>query len=165
LRGRTDEEEIMVGKVVLTVNKGITDGTEWVLKAPATCVIGRSSECDVRVLPVAHMDVSRRHCLLDVAEDRVRVRDLESSNGTYVNSLRVRPPDGEEDGRAGGEEPAEAELRDGDVLDLGGSVSFRVRVLAPRNGHANGRDEPGAGGWKKLWSYLPLPTRRHAEVG
>ena len=49
LRGPTEEEGIMVGTVVLTVNKGITDGTEWVIKAPATCVIGRSSECGVRV--------------------------------------------------------------------------------------------------------------------
>jgi pSer/pThr/pTyr-binding forkhead associated (FHA) protein len=49
--------------------------------------IGRNSECGVQVkLGV----VSRRHCQIIVKESKVKVRDLGSSNGTYVNNRRVQ---------------------------------------------------------------------------
>jgi DNA-binding NarL/FixJ family response regulator len=35
------------------------------------------------------MDVSRRHCLVDVDPPEVRVTDLGSRNGTYVNGQRI----------------------------------------------------------------------------
>jgi hypothetical protein len=34
--------------------------------------------------------VSRKHCLLEVWEQHVKVKDLDSSNGTYVNGISVR---------------------------------------------------------------------------
>ena len=49
-------------------------------------VIGRRPDCDVRVPEIG---VSRRHCELVVVADTVTVRDLDSSNGTYVNGERV----------------------------------------------------------------------------
>ncbi len=49
--------------------------------------IGRNSECGVQIkLGV----VSRRHCQVSVKEEKVKVRDLGSSNGTYVNNRRVQ---------------------------------------------------------------------------
>ena len=51
-----------------------------------TTVIGRAESCDLRV-PL--LSVSRRHCELTVAKDAVKVRDLASSNRTYVNNQRV----------------------------------------------------------------------------
>ena len=51
-----------------------------------TTVIGRGEQCDLRV-PL--LSVSRRHCELTATGERVKVRDLASSNGTYVNNQRV----------------------------------------------------------------------------
>ena len=49
-------------------------------------VIGRSSECD---LVLASDIVSRRHATIAIGSADVRVRDLGSSNGTYINGARV----------------------------------------------------------------------------
>jgi hypothetical protein len=49
-------------------------------------VLGRSSECD---LVLASDIVSRRHAAIAVGATDVRVKDLGSSNGTYINGARV----------------------------------------------------------------------------
>ena len=49
-------------------------------------LIGRGSDCDLRV-PV--LSVSRKHCELTVNDAGASIRDLGSSNGTYVNNERV----------------------------------------------------------------------------
>jgi len=49
-------------------------------------LIGRHEECDVRIdLP----GVSRRHCCLALAYDRLLIRDLGSRHGVHVNGLKV----------------------------------------------------------------------------
>ena len=50
------------------------------------CVVGRDPGCDQRV---EAMTVSRRHCCFFLRDEEVRVRDLESRNGTYVNGERL----------------------------------------------------------------------------
>jgi pSer/pThr/pTyr-binding forkhead associated (FHA) protein len=51
-----------------------------------TTVIGRGENCDLRV-PL--LNVSRRHCELMLSGDVVKVKDVASSNGTFVNNKRV----------------------------------------------------------------------------
>jgi pSer/pThr/pTyr-binding forkhead associated (FHA) protein len=63
-------------------------------------VIGRREDCDFRI-PLG--EVSRKHCRLLRDGQRVRVEDLGSSNGTFVNGRRVQ----------------EAELHAGDTLQVG----------------------------------------------
>lgn len=53
----------------------------------AITVIGRREDCDLRI-PLA--DVSRKHCRLIIEEDTLKVEDLGSSNGTYVNGQRIQ---------------------------------------------------------------------------
>jgi hypothetical protein len=49
-------------------------------------LIGRHPECDVRIeLP----QISRRHCCVALAYDRLIIRDLGSRNGVRVNGERV----------------------------------------------------------------------------
>ena len=74
-------------------------------------VLGRSPGCD---LPVLDPTISRRHAELAPGPDGIAVRDLESSNGTFVNGTRVTT------GR----------LVDGDLVTFG-KVTFQVRALAP----------------------------------
>jgi pSer/pThr/pTyr-binding forkhead associated (FHA) protein len=49
-------------------------------------VVGRHRWCDVRI---ASPRVSRRHCCLALGRDGVLVRDLGSTNGTWINGQRV----------------------------------------------------------------------------
>ena len=55
------------------------------LKADCT-VIGRAEDCSLRIPLVS---VSRRHCEVSIEGDEVKVKDLASSNGTYVNGTRI----------------------------------------------------------------------------
>lgn len=64
-------------------------------------LVGRSRCCDV---VLSGPEVSRRHALLRFRDGRWIIQDLESTNGTFVNDVRV--------GRC--------ELRPGDRLLLGG---------------------------------------------
>lgn len=73
-----------------------------------SATIGRDVGCQVRI-PVP--DVSRRHCAIIQANGKLKVKDLGSSNGTFVNDKRVE----------------EAELHAGDLLALG-EQRFLVRI-------------------------------------
>lgn len=48
--------------------------------------MGRSSKAD---LPIAHQLVSREHCEINEYEGALTVRDLGSSNGTYINAAKI----------------------------------------------------------------------------
>jgi len=74
-------------------------------------LIGRHPECDVRIdLPT----LSRRHCCLALAYDRVVIRDLGSRNGLRVNGRRVE----------------EARLNPGDEVAIGPLI-YRVDLPDP----------------------------------
>ena len=75
-------------------------------------VIGRSRACAVQI---AETTVSRQHAVFVVELGSVRLRDLGSSNGTYVNGKRV---DGSQ------------ALSDGDRVVVG-EAELIVRILAP----------------------------------
>ena len=64
-----------------------SDGTQlFDLRDGAALIVGRAPTCDV---PVFDPTISRRHAEI-VAEDRIlRIRDLGSSNGTFVNGEKV----------------------------------------------------------------------------
>jgi pSer/pThr/pTyr-binding forkhead associated (FHA) protein len=49
-------------------------------------VLGRGNECDLRI-PIE--SCSRKQCQLVIDGDMLRLKDLGSSNGTYVNNVRV----------------------------------------------------------------------------
>src|SRR5215213_1292012 len=53
-------------------------------------VIGRREDCDLRI-PLS--DVSRKHCRLILNGESMKIEDLGSSNGTYVNGERVQQSD------------------------------------------------------------------------
>jgi adenylate cyclase len=56
------------------------------LRPGAVQLVGRAPTCD---LPIVDPTVSRRHAELECTDNAVRVRDLGSSNGTYVNGARI----------------------------------------------------------------------------
>ena len=56
--------------------------------------------------------ISRQHCVLETAEGGVRITDLGSQNGTYLNGIRIQQP---------------RLLTKGDTVQLGNTV---LRVAA-----------------------------------
>ncbi len=90
-------------------------------------IVGRDKSAQLRV---PARSVSRQHCEFVSEDGRVVVRDLESSNGTFVNRERVH----------------EAELSPGDLVSVGPAV-FALRIdgvpsdLDPADVHARGSVE------------------------
>jgi len=71
-------------RAYLEIIKGEMVGKFFYINGEA--LIGRSDECDIEV---NDLEVSRRHFRLFVENNRWFVQDLESTNGTYVNKLRI----------------------------------------------------------------------------
>jgi hypothetical protein len=53
---------------------------------PAGLKIGRTRPADIIV---AEPSVSREHCVVELAADKLRVMDLNSTNGTYIDNKRI----------------------------------------------------------------------------
>ena len=119
----------MPAEVRLTITQGLHEGKEFVFRERTVGAIGRAADCLLRLpCDLAHLDVSRHHCLLDIDPPEIRVRDLGSRNGTYVNGTKIGQ-------RLPGLSPeawsaldmAERPLEDGDELRVCGTA-FRVSV-------------------------------------
>jgi pSer/pThr/pTyr-binding forkhead associated (FHA) protein len=84
-------------------------------------LIGRHPDCDVRI---ESAKVSRRHCCVAMAYDRLLIRDLGSRNGTRVNGRLLE----------------ECRLQPGDELAIG-PIIFR---LEQEDEEATGLKQPAA---------------------
>ncbi len=85
------------------------------LQPGRTVVVGRAVTSDV---PIYDPTISRRHAEVGLADGGVRVKDLGSSNGTFLNGARV----------------TEAVATENDVITFG-KVAYRVKAVsapAPR---------------------------------
>jgi len=71
--------------VKLIIEKGPASHRTIRLRSAET-IIGRQKGCDIRI-PAA--EISRRHCLLSLANGQLMVEDLNSVNGTYLNNVRI----------------------------------------------------------------------------
>lgn len=91
-------------------------------------LVGRHAECDVRL---DSAKISRRHCCLAMAYDRVLIRDLGSRNGVRVNGRVVE----------------EARLHLGDELAIG-PVLFRLELepaeIRPNSASKTARPAPSS---------------------
>jgi eukaryotic-like serine/threonine-protein kinase len=110
--------------IKLVVKDGDAPIRELVFSGPTRCTVGRSGDCEV-LLPndELHWNISRHHCQLDIDPPMIRVRDLGSLNGTYVNGQKI----GQRDDYATPvpgilRKPPEVELRPGDVVRVGHTV-------------------------------------------
>lgn len=69
----------------LAVILGANSGQIYQLAKPRA-VLGRGAGCDIQ-LPDS--EVSRRHAMLEIRDEEATVTDLGSTNGTYVEGVRV----------------------------------------------------------------------------
>jgi predicted component of type VI protein secretion system len=96
----------------LTIIKG--PGTARVVRLTSEVVtVGRQEDCQVRIVS---SEVSRKHCQLFEKKGLLLVKDLKSSNGTFVNGKRIQD---------------QQVLESGNILTVG-PITFRVdQVAAP----------------------------------
>ncbi len=83
---------------------------EMHLLSQSSSVIGRNQHCEIRIDSDA---LSRNHASLHVTEHGVVIEDLNSTNGTYVNNIRIDSP---------------VLLSDGDVVTIG---NHRMVLIEP----------------------------------
>ena len=97
-------------KVTLTVVAGPGRGTVREFSEPRGFIIGRAEDADY-CLPKDDGYVDRRHAYLEICPPNCRVRDIGNTNPLAVN----------------GKEVQEADLRHGDILELG-YTRFQIAV-------------------------------------
>jgi len=122
------------------INPALLDGVSanFIVKGPSgvekaypmraiTVTIGRSDQCDIAV---KDSSMSGKHAEISKINGEIRVKDLGSANGIWLNGERVE----------------DVELYDGDVLRLG-QTSIRIDVVG-------GRKRPDAGMSAKVLAIL-----------
>ena len=102
----------------LVVINGVDLGKKYSL-AQASTVVGRSSKVDIQIDEDA---ISRSHAVIENHGNKFMLRDLESTNGTYVNDRDVR----------------EKRLVDGDQVKIGRTI---FKFLSGSNIEASYHDE------------------------
>ncbi len=93
------------GAFVITVADGPDKGRSTTLDEThaSRLLIGQSPACDLRL---TDREVSRRHAALEIAAGGLRIVDLGSTNGTFVDRVKIR----------------EAELLGGEIVRVGSTV-------------------------------------------
>jgi pSer/pThr/pTyr-binding forkhead associated (FHA) protein len=150
-------EAIMNATVTLLVTRGPLAGWQFDFDEPTACLIGRSRDCTITLpFEAEHLDVSRHHCLVEIAPPAVYVRDLGSLNGTFINGKKIgqrcmflAPADVE-----GIHQPMVA-LSDGDEIQLGANTAFRVSLFSPEWEDSAQTHRQSSG---ELYFELPVPT-------
>jgi pSer/pThr/pTyr-binding forkhead associated (FHA) protein len=115
-------------QITLTITEGSLQGKGFTVEDRGRYIVGRAEDCDIVLSGgMDALGVSRHHCVLALDPPTLRVRDLGSRNGTFVNGVCIgrrqcsEPGDSELDGNA------EFLLHDGDELRVG-CFTFEVRI-------------------------------------
>jgi hypothetical protein len=83
-------EAIMATTIRLTVLTGGHRNRKSCFCGPTRCQIGRAPDCFVQLSGTQNDKlISRHHCQLNIDPPWIRIVDLNSSNGTYVNGKKV----------------------------------------------------------------------------
>ena len=88
-------------KVVLSILSGPSKGEKHTLGKPRITVGRKGAD-----IPLKDPEISRHHCLLEVRDTHINLKDLDSTNGTFIDEERARA----------------AMLRDGTEFRIGGSL-------------------------------------------
>ena len=97
----------------LVIKSGKHAGKKIPIKPGLDFTIGRDATCQIRL---ASTDVSRQHCRLRITKNGVRLDDLKSRNGTYLDGFLVQ---------------AAVIIRPESTLRVG-EMEFQLKSTAPR---------------------------------
>ena len=116
-----NERDVVSEQTVITTIKGLNNGKErqayiiflsgpmlgkMLLLEEGTVVLGREEGVDIQI---NDLGISRRHCSIQFKKGQAFLRDLGSTNGTYLNSQRV----------------PEAEIKDGDKIQISSNTILK----------------------------------------
>jgi pSer/pThr/pTyr-binding forkhead associated (FHA) protein len=131
------------------------DGKEYPISG--VTVIGRAPDCQIQI---EKPGVSRHHAQLELAGEKMVIKDLESSNGTFVNGLRIQGP---------------AELSNGDQIRIHETLlTYKAAVpaaapaaAAPAGEAPKPAAKPAAegGGHTQMYESLKLFTLVRSDNG
>jgi predicted component of type VI protein secretion system len=128
---------------VLQVVRGRSASTTLKL-ADGVTSIGRHDDCLIRIKSA---QVSRRHCEVFEDSDKLTIRDLGSSNGTFVNGKKVS---------------GQQALKPGDELTVG-AVTLRVAKLGQALQPASPVSKPKAADTAIIEGIAVEPDEDHEE--
>jgi pSer/pThr/pTyr-binding forkhead associated (FHA) protein len=156
--------------VTLTIGNGPLVGQAYEFRDTALYVVGRAADCYPQLLNEhPYKDISRHHCLLSIQLPEVRLLDLSSTHGTFVNGAKVGQPASLDTPRLGDPLLATIDyfeptgwhpLEDGDVIALGNSTVLFVRVQVREEGKLladqkqRRRRGDGAGHGEKITGHI-----------
>lgn len=107
----------------LTVKEGSGRTRRFCFRGKTACVVGRARDCEIQLEDDAKKPrISRHHCKLEIDVPFIRVIDLGSKHGTWIDGKRLGP-----------ETPAGREeiLKNGDVLRVGDTAIQMDVMLCP----------------------------------
>ena len=113
-------------------------------------LVGRLDDCQIRI---RSGKISRHHCELLLEGDSLRLNDLGSSNGTYVNQDKVD----------------QVELKAGDLIAIG-SLVFLVQIdgnpedIDPELLYEDGLPEKPTSSEQYAAAHTPRPVHKHAPT-
>lgn len=120
----------MSSKITLTITQGKLSGKQYNFDSRSTCVIGRNHDCNLQLANEVDMTISRYHCLLDINPPDIRVRDLGSLNGTFVNGKKIGQRKRNQTAQEGLKlNFPEYDLQNGDEIKLG-DILFKIGIEA-----------------------------------
>jgi ABC transport system ATP-binding/permease protein len=118
----------------LLITKGPRTG-EKISLSTSPFIIGREASIEVQV----HLEnISRKHLRVSKGDSGYIIEDLNSSNGTYVNEVRIEKP---------------CQIKDGDCIALGPDFEMRAVIPIVQQGDATAFMPPPAGTDKTLVGF------------
>ena len=90
-------------RLALRFISGKYKGGEYILSVSKEIYVGRRSDIDLVLMEDM---VSRKHARIRIEQGEIQIKDLGSTNGTFVNEAEVTPK-------------ARVGLKDGDAISMG----------------------------------------------
>ena len=87
--GLGEEPRVEAGRIVVIKSPALTEGDEWELDS-SSLTLGRSSHNDIQLKRDEY--ASSSHARFEPRRDGVWVEDIGSTNGTYLNGIRLTRP-------------------------------------------------------------------------
>ncbi|WP_353932760.1 protein kinase [Okeanomitos corallinicola TIOX110] len=127
----------MQSTITLTITTGKLSGKQYIFDSRTTCLIGRNDDCYLSIPCEIDRKVSRYHCLLDINPPEIKIKDLGSLNGTYLNNQKI----GSREPHHTAEEAKklnfpEYDLQNQDKITIG-DIVFQVNIQIPQPQPAN----------------------------
>lgn len=123
----------------------LRDNSPWIIPIRESFTIGRLESSN---LILSSGSVSRRHAMLEISDGELYVTDRNSSNGTYINGIRIN---------------SRSLLRNGDLLRFG-TCEFKVIAGSPAEREKKNHTIVGATGEEQGFSERFGLSDRESDI-